>query len=338
VAVDAFTVKLVVADHGAVEATMDDSPAVPFTVTGPDVEEYSADCGSDMEFKVIPGDCHDKPDFVYVNGEAVALENGDYYGFGLTDIQANYILEVGFSQLGPYKVTTEAGEGGEITSLCDEECEEVGCGEDVTFIIGADDCYELADLEVNGVSVIGDVAEDGTYILTDVREDKHLIATFSASGLTTVTIVVEEGGEAIATPGGTIAGPDVVDISVDCGSDVEVEVVQYECYDLPDFVMVNGELVALQEGNFAVEEVMEETTVHVEFEEKGPYEVIANATDGGKIDPAGESTLDCGGEVEFTITPEPCHEILDVVIIGEGSVLGDVSIDPDTGVGTYLLD
>jgi len=66
------------------------------------------------------------------------------------------------------------------------------------------------------------------------------------------------------------------------------------------------------------------------------YTVTAEAGFGGAIDPEGEVVVTYMDDQEFTITPMGNFAIKDVLLDGE-SVLGDVDIDPDTGVGTYTL-
>ena len=65
------------------------------------------------------------------------------------------------------------------------------------------------------------------------------------------------------------------------------------------------------------------------------YDVNASASDGGKIDPVGTSSVVENGEVTYTITPDAGYEISKVLVGGEDKI-GDVAIG-DNGVGTYTL-
>ncbi|MEZ5064302.1 MAG: hypothetical protein R3B81_06175 [bacterium] len=57
------------------------------------------------------------------------------------------------------------------------------------------------------------------------------------------------------------------------------------------------------------------------------FAIVASAGPGGSIDPAGAIDVECGGDRDFTITPDPCHEIVDVLVDG-------LSVGP---VGTYAF-
>lgn len=64
------------------------------------------------------------------------------------------------------------------------------------------------------------------------------------------------------------------------------------------------------------------------------YDVKAEATAGGAIAPAGTTSVDQGGSVTYTITPDTGYAI-DQVIAGGENVTADVQIDEETGIGTY---
>lgn len=66
------------------------------------------------------------------------------------------------------------------------------------------------------------------------------------------------------------------------------------------------------------------------------YDVKAEATAGGTIAPAGTTSVDQGGSVTYTITPDTGYEIGQVIVGGE-DVTADVQIDKETGIGTYTV-
>jgi len=47
------------------------------------------------------------------------------------------------------------------------------------------------------------------------------------------------------------------------------------------------------------------------------FTIAASAGEGGTIEPEGDVVVDCGGDATFTITPDVCYDILDVVVDGE---------------------
>lgn len=67
------------------------------------------------------------------------------------------------------------------------------------------------------------------------------------------------------------------------------------------------------------------------------FTITAEAGFGGAIEPEGEVVVTYMDDQEFTITPMADFAIKDVQLDGE-SVLADVDIDPDTGVGTYTVE
>lgn len=67
------------------------------------------------------------------------------------------------------------------------------------------------------------------------------------------------------------------------------------------------------------------------------YDVKAEATAGGTIAPAGTTSVDQGGSVTYTITPDAGYAISQVIVGGQ-NVTDDVQTDEATGVGTYTVD
>lgn len=66
------------------------------------------------------------------------------------------------------------------------------------------------------------------------------------------------------------------------------------------------------------------------------YDVKAETTAGGTIAPAGTTSVDQGGSVTYTITPDAGYAISQV-IVGSEDVTADVQIDEETGIGTYTV-
>src|SRR5207249_9414982 len=54
-----------------------------------------------------------------------------------------------------------------------------------------------------------------------------------------------------------------------------------------------------------------------------PYTIAASAGTGGSISPSGDAVAGCGTDKEFTITPDACHDIADVLV--DGASVGAVS-------------
>ena len=76
-------------------------------------------------------------------------------------------------------------------------------------------------------------------------------------------------------------------------------------------------------------------TIEASFEQI-TYTITASAGENGSIDPSGDVTVNCGVDQTFTITPNDCYKIADVLVDGE-SAMDDVTVDEETGVGTYVF-
>ncbi len=89
-----------------------------------------------------------------------------------------FVITPGEIKLQKFKITATADENGMITPngeiLIDE-------GESKDFIITPKDGYEIADVKVDGVSVLDDV-ENGKYTLTNVQKSTQIVVSFKESG------------------------------------------------------------------------------------------------------------------------------------------------------------
>ena len=64
------------------------------------------------------------------------------------------------------------------------------------------------------------------------------------------------------------------------------------------------------------------------------YTITATAGDGGSIEPSGNVIVNEGKNQTFTITPDEGYSIDDVEVDGK-SVINDITIDAETGIGIY---
>ncbi len=230
----------------------------------------------------------------------------------------------------------------------------------MTFTITPDFCYQIDDLKVSqGAEAPASVRDTdvdidpttgaGTYKLTDIRSNYTIDATFALLGPFMVTAGVE--GE-----GGTVS-PETTELA--CGAELDVTLTPEPGYWIAGVKLRRGtaepESVidavvidpATGAGIYTLTEVKTDCEIEVSFQEQAPLTVTASVTsdsDGlfhGSISPKGIVWVEFGEEITFTLTPDPCYWIDAVKVTREAgepqSVLEDVDIDPESGIGLYEL-
>ena len=225
----------------------------------------------------------------------------------------------------------------------------VGAGDDETFTMTPDPCYYIEDVTVDGLSVTKSVNVDentgtGVYTFENVQQDHSLAAKFAVKTYNLETIAEANGS---IQPQG--------DRLVNCGDNVTFAIMPDACYRVygleVDGVSVMSSVAIDPEtyiGIYTLENIQADTTIRATFEARS-QEVTSTATGSGSINPAGKVVVNCGREsYPFTMTPDPCYYISDVVVtyyymsedtvIKSESVMDDVVIDEDTGVGQYQLE
>src|SRR5206468_9689296 len=112
------------------------------------------------------------------------------------------------------------------------------------------------------------------------------------------------------------AGP----VSVDCGSNQTFTITPDACYQVADVLVDGASVGALTSYTFSG--VTANHTIAASFSLK-TYSLTASAGPGGSISPAGAVTVNCGSDQAFTIIPDACYEIADVLV--DGASVGAVS-------------
>jgi Concanavalin A-like lectin/glucanases superfamily/Divergent InlB B-repeat domain len=177
------------------------------------------------------------------------------------------------------------------------------------YTITADACYAVADVLVDGVSV-GPVT---LYTFVDVRESHTISASFAIASYA-ITASAGTGGS-IAPNGETL---------VECGADQVFTITPGACYTIADVLVDGFSVGAVPTHTFT--NVQATHTIAASFSIK-MFSIDATAGTGGSIEPSGPSPVACGSDQMFTISPEACYTIADVLIDG-------VSVGP---VGFYTF-
>jgi hypothetical protein len=121
----------------------------------------------------------------------------------------------------------------------------------------------------------------------------------------THTITVSAGAGGAITPSPSVTVYD--------GGNQTFTVTADPCYNTAD-VLVDGISVgAVPSYEFA--NVTGDHTIAASFVIK-TYTIAASAGPDGTIDPTGNVVIDCGSNQTFTITPDPCYSIADVLVDG----------------------
>jgi uncharacterized repeat protein (TIGR02543 family) len=271
--------------------TIDPSGAVPVA------------CGADQTFTIEADSCHTIAD-ILVDGSSV----GAVTSYTFTDVAANHTIAASFTPI-TYTITASAGLNGTIDPI---GAVSATCGEDQTFTITPDACYQVADVLVDGISV-GPVT---TYTFLAVSANHTIAASFVQSS-STIT--------ATATPGGTISP--VGAVPVVCGADQTFTITPDGCHTIGD-VLVDGVSVGAV-TTYTFTNVTANHTIDVTFNAI-PYTVTASAGAGGTISPIGAVLVNCGTNQTFTITPDACYQVQDVIV--DGSSVGAVTTYTFTNV------
>ena len=182
----------------------------------------------------------------------------------------------------------------------------VNCGADQGFTIAADPCYDIADVLVDGVSVRG--RSRATPSPTSRRPTPSRPPSCSRPSRITAS----------AGTGGSIS-PDGA-VVVNCGADQSFTIAPDPCYDVAD-VLVDGVSVG-PVTSYTFTNVQAAHTIAATFVLK-TFTITASAGTGGSITPNGAVVVNCGADQSFTITPDPCYDVADVLVDG-------VSVGPVT--------
>ena len=149
-----------------------------------------------------------------MDGVSVTVTDNSYT---FTGVQADHTISVTFQKTGgepepepeTYTITAEAGAGGSIDPSGDVTVEK---GASQTFTITPDDGYEIADVQVDGVSV---TVTDNSYTFTGVQANHTISVTFQKTGgepepePDTYTVTLYGGGAGAYGAGSYAAGTEV---------------------------------------------------------------------------------------------------------------------------------
>ncbi|MBI1782204.1 MAG: lamin tail domain-containing protein, partial [Sphingobacteriales bacterium] len=176
--------------------------------------------GADQSFTIAADPCYSISD-VTVDGNSV----GAVSTYTFTNVQANHTIHASFVY-NNYTITASAGSGG---SVSDAGATTIGCAGSKTYTFTAADCYQIADVLVDGVSV-GNVSE---YTFTNIQANHTISVSFN---LITYTVTVTAGTGGTVTPRSG---------SVNCGTSPSYTIAANSCYSIADVVVDGSSLGAV---------------------------------------------------------------------------------------------
>ena len=264
----------------------------------------SVACGGSVGFSVTPDTCF-STDSVVVNG----VNLGAIASYVIENITMDQTVAAFFSR-NVHEVTAVAATGGNITP---EGISELVCGSAITYHIAPNACHQIDSVVVNGVN-LGAVSTC-TVTGTDELGDQMVNAYFSARTYQ-LSLSADEGGH--VTPTG--------DTMVVCGSDLNVEIIPDECYNIENVTVDGTVLGAL--SSYAFENVEEAHTLSATFVLR-EYMLTPVASDGGTVAPDAATTVSCGSDFTFRFTPDDGYYVSGVVLDGDTLASADTLLLTD---------
>ena len=201
-----------------------------------------------------------------------------------------------------FHISASAGSGGYIAPDGDVT---VTRGSSESFVIVAEANRHIVDVTVDGTSM-GAVS---SYAFNDVNQDHAIAATFA---LNTYTISASAGGCGTISPPGTA--------TVNHGADQTYAILpQDNCYIAN--VRVDGQSIGTP-PTYTFANVASSHTIVVDFAANN-HTITASASANGSISPQGETSVNSGSSLSFTIAPAVHFHVLDVAV--DGASVGAVT-------------
>jgi hypothetical protein len=228
-------------------------------------------------FTMTPDDCY-KVEDVTVNDVSVLADctaNGRVLTYTATDVTQNLVIMAYFTRA-THIITSsvDAGEGSIVPSgaVSVNECDSQ------TFIIVPEECYDIQDVRISGVSM----GRLSTFTFTNVVDDNMTIsASFSRLKFTIKERALTDGGSIHAS--GPVNSPDrtfvhgVYDVSVECGNDQSFTMVPDPGYEVSD-IQIDG-ISGPPQTIYTFPHVMKDHTIAVAFKKKVTHSIVVKSSE-----------------------------------------------------------
>lgn len=227
--------------------------------------------------------------------QSINISQDGNYCVTITDANECSASECSNTTLPDIDITISETEHGSINGETSAEY-----GSDYTFTVTPDNCYEVASVTVNGTPV---TPTNNIYTIANVTEPQSINATFSQ---------ISYAVTALAGNGGSINGAPT---SVNCGEDYIFSVTPNDCYEVAS-VTVNGTSVTPTNNIYTIANVTEAQSINATFTQIS-YTITASAGNGGTISNVGSTSVNCGDDITYTITPDEGYMISDIEVDGQ---------------------
>ncbi|MDM8551366.1 cohesin domain-containing protein [Desulfobacterales bacterium HSG2] len=256
-------------------------------------EAVTVDCGSNRVFNIIPDMCYDIEQ-VMINNESKGAVNS--YTFECND-SGDYTIEPAFAPVSSCVTEASTSDGGSIEPSGTVTTD---CGSSKIFTIMPDEFHHILDVEIDGESM--GAVNSYTLECDGIGTGNHTIAADFTSCACTMEVIGKDGGS--ISPSGTV--------TFSCGSDKTFIITPDECYDIKN-VTVDGESKGAVSSYLFKCDDSGNHTIEADFILKSCI-IEVNTDEGGSISPSGTVPVNCGTEQIFTITPDECYDIKDVIM------------------------
>lgn len=182
----------------------------------------NVNCGDNITFTITPDDGYMIADLL-VDGQSTGSESS----YTFSDVTANHTISATFEPIPAGEVVIVVNTDGEGGSVTPNGTQTITEGNDFTFTVTPDACYEIGIVTVNGNEVSLD--ENNSYTIENVSEPQNINATFNRLSYI-ITASANEGGT--ITPSGNV--------EVNCGDNKEFVITANEGYEIEN-VVVDGQ-------------------------------------------------------------------------------------------------
>jgi len=306
-AISTYTFPEVTENH-TIEALFTVTPPESYTITpisatGGTISPatvQSVSAGGSKTFTITANSCYTITDVIIDSTTHLGAKISPY-SYTFSNVQENHTIKPIFT-IKTYTLTATTGFGGTISP---SGATTVTCGADQTFTITPNIGYTIADVMVDGSSE-GAIS---TYTFTDVTGDHTIEALFTDIPPESYTITP------ISATGGTISPATVQ--SVSAGGSKTFTITANTCYTITDVIINSTTHLGSQTSpySYTFPNVQENCTIQPVFSAK-TYIITATAGTGGSISPVGATTVVCGSDVTYTITPTTGYVISELLIDG----------------------
>ena|GEM_PF-5774158 len=255
----------------------------------------TVNCGANQLITVTANPCYAISD-INIDGTPKGPQINPY-STTFTNVREDHTIQVWFSN--QLSISASAGEGGTINP---SGIVPVTCGNDQSFTITADTCYNISDIIIDGVSSGPTGTTTNITTFTNITTNHVIRAEFQFLQYP-ITATAGTGGN--ITPVGITFVP--------CGESQSYTITANPCYRIKD-VMVDGTSLGSQTSPFpyTFTNVQEAHTISATFEKLGPFTITSSALYmkagsystypvSGVISPEGVTTVECGSSPQYSM-------------------------------------